>query len=198
MAQKDWRKVASTKMYKDIINKIKPEIDKTIEHLRNELAGLQVGRATPALVENIEVECYGSRMPIKQLGSIHTPEPRVLIIQPWDKAILKDIEKTISVSRPGLSAMVDGEIVRINVASLNEERRKELLSILSDKLEQARVAVRLRREKAWKEIQDLTRGGQIREDDKFRAKDELQDLVDEYNKKIGEMGESKEREIMTV
>lgn len=185
-------------MYKDIINKIKPEINKTIEHLKNELGGLQVGRATPALVENIEVDCYGQRLPIKQLGSILNPEPRILLIQPWDKTILKDIEKAISTSRPGLSAAVDGENVRINVASLTEERRKELLAIMSDKLEQARIAIRLRREKAWKEIQDLTREGQIREDDKFRAKDELQKVVDEYNEKIEEMGESKEKEIMTV
>ena len=93
---------------------------------------------------------------------------------------------------------VDGEIVRINIPPLNEERRKELTSALSEKMEQARIAIRLRREKVWKEIQDLVREGKIREDDKFRAKDELQDLVDEYNEKIEEMGESKKKEVMTV
>jgi ribosome recycling factor len=185
-------------MYKDLINKMKPEINKAVEHLKSELGGLQVGRATPALVENIEVECYGSRTAVRQLASISAPEPRMLIIQPWDPSITKDIERAISSARSGLSVAADGEIVRINIPPLNEERRKELISVLSEKLEQARIAVRLRREKVWKEIQDLAREGKIREDDKFRAKDELQDLVDEYNEKIEEMGESKKKEIMTV
>ena len=185
-------------MYKDLINKIKPELNKAVDHLKNELGGLQVGRATPALVENIEVECYGSRAPVRQLASINAPEPRMLIIQPWDPSITKDIERAISLARSGLSVAVDGEIVRINIPPLNEERRKELISVLSEKMEQARIAIRLRREKVWKEIQDLVREGKIREDDKFRAKDELQDLVDEYNEKIEEMGDSKKKEIMTV
>lgn len=185
-------------MYKDILNKIKPDLDKAVEHLKTELAGFQVGRATPALVENIIVDCYGQSLPIKQLGSIHTPEPRMLIIQPWDKTILKEIERAIFASRPGLSAAVDSDAIRVHIAPLNEERRKELSSILSDKLEEAKITIRLRREKAWKEIQDLTRDGKIREDDKFRAKDELQKMVDDYNGKMDEMGESKEREITTV
>lgn len=185
-------------MYKDLINKIKPDLNKIIEHLKSELGSLQVGRATPALVENIEVECYNSRMPVKQLGSISAPEPRMLIIQPWDSAILPDIERAIKTERPGLSPVVDGEIVRISIPSLNEERRKELITILTDKVEQARITIRLKREKVWKEIQDLTRESKIREDDKFRAKDELQELVDEYNEKIEEILESKEKEIMTV
>ena len=185
-------------MHKELINKIKPEINKAIEHLKSELGGLQVGRETPALVENIEVDCYGGRTPVRQIASINAPEPRMLVIQPWDPAITKDIERAISSARSGLSVAVDGEIVRINIPPLNEERRRELISVLSEKLEQARIAVRLRREKVWKEIQDLAREGKIREDDKFRAKDELQDLVDEYNEKIEEMGESKKKEVMTV
>lgn len=185
-------------MYKEIINKIKPELNKAVDHLKGELGSLQVGRATPALVENIEVGCYGSKLPIKQLGSINVPEPRMLVIQPWDSAILKDIEKAIKTERSGLSPVVDGETIRVSMPQLNEERRKELLAILSEKAEQARINIRLRREKIWKEIQDLAREGKIREDDKFRAKDELQELVDEHNEKIEEMSENKEKEIMTV
>lgn len=185
-------------MYKELISKIKPEIDKAMAHFKLEIGSLQVGRATPALVENIEVECYDGRMPIKQIASINAPEPRMLIIQPWDGAILKDIEKAISSSRPGLSATVDGEAVRVNIQPLNEERRKELLTILSDKLEQARIAIRLRREKVWKEIQDLAREGKVREDDKFRAKDDLQKLIDDSNEKLEELAENKKKEIMTV
>jgi ribosome recycling factor len=185
-------------MYKDLINKIKPDLNKAVDHLKSELASLQVGRATPALVENIDVPCYDSTSPVKALGSINVPEPRMIVIQPWDPSILSDIEKAIKTERPGLSPVVDGEIVRVNIPQLNEERRKELISVLSDKLEEARINIRLRREKVWKEIQDLSREGKVREDDKFRAKDELQKLVDEYNEKAEEMGKSKEKEIMTI
>ena len=184
--------------YKDIINKIKPDLDKTLEYLRSEIGGLQVGRATPALVENIEVECYNSKMSLKQLAAIHVPEPRSLMIQPWDSNILKDIEKAISDSRRGLAPVVDGDLIRVKIPPLSEERRKELLSILIDRLEQTRIAVRLRRDEAWKEIQELTRQGKIREDDKFRGKDELQKLIDEYNEKIEEAGETKKKEITTI
>lgn len=185
-------------MYKDLINKIKPDLEKIIERLKSELASLQVGRATPALVENIEVECYNNRLPLKQLASIHVPEPRVLIIQPWDRSILKDVERSITNARYGFSPRVDGEVVKVVIPPLSEERRKELITILSDKIEQAKIAIRLKREKIWKEIQDLTREGKIREDDKFRAKDELQELIDEYNEKIEEIRENKEKEIITV
>ena len=185
-------------MHKEIIKKIKPELVKTIEHLKTEINSLQVGRATPALVENIEVEAYGSRTPIKHLGSISAPEPRLLVIQPWDQSILKDVEKAIVTQRPGMSPVVDGEIIRIAMPALSEERRKEILGVLSEKVEQARIAVSLKREKVWKEIQDLTREGKIREDDKFRAKDDLQKIIDEHNEKIDEMGEGKKKEIMTV
>jgi len=185
-------------MYKEIINKIKPDLDKTIEFLKREITALQVGRATPALVENIEVECYGSKMPIKQLAAISVPEPRSLIIAPWDKTILKEIEKAIYSSRPGLSPVIDGEVIRINTPPLNEERRKEIMTILNEKLEQARISIRLRREEAWKEIQELTRQGKIREDDKFRGKEELQKVIDEYNEKVEEIGEKKKKEIMVV
>lgn len=185
-------------MYKEIIDKIKPDLDKVIEYLRREANALSIGRATPALVENIEVECYGSKMPIRQLAAITVPESRSLIIQPWDKTILKDIEKAIYSSRPGLSPVIDGDLIRINTPPLSEERRKELMTILNERLEQARISIRLRREETWKGIQELTRQGKIREDDKFRGKDELQKKIDEYNKKIEEIGESKKREIMVV
>lgn len=185
-------------MYKEIIEKIKPNLDKTIEFLKREITGLQTARATPALVENIEVECYGTKMPIRQIAAINVPEPRSLIISPWDKTTLKEIEKAISLSRPGLMPVVDGDLIRVSILPLSEERRKELMTILIDKLEEARISIRLQRERAWKEIQELTRAGKIREDDKFRGKDELQELIDEYNEKIEEIGEKKKKEIMTV
>jgi ribosome recycling factor len=185
-------------MYKDIINKIKPDLEKAIVRLKEEMGALRTGRATPALIETVEVECYGSRSPLKQLAVIHAPEARLLTVQPWDKNIIKEIEKAISVSRSGLSVAVSGDMIRINIPPLNEESRRELVRNLKQKMEAARITIRASREQAWKEIQEGQRLGQIREDDKFRGKDELQKLIDDYNKKVEELGEVKEKEIMTV
>lgn len=184
--------------YQELINKIKPDLDRTSEYFKGELSKLRVGRATPAMVEDLEVECYGSRMPIKQLANITAPQPRLIIIQPWDKSILEDIKKAISQSSLGVSPVIDGEVIRVNIPPLSEERREELVKILRDRMEEARISIRHKREEAWKEVQESERAGEIPEDDKFKAKDKLQDLVDEYNKKIEEIGKKKEGEIMRV
>lgn len=185
-------------MYKEIINKIKPHLDKILDYFKNELANFQVGRVSPSLVEDLEIECYGNRMPLKQLAAIHIPEPRQITIAPWDKSIIKNIEDVIRRSKLGLNPIVDNDIIRLKVPSLNEERRRELVKMLREKIEECRIGVRRHREEAWREIQDLEQEGKIREDDKFRAKDDLQEVIDEYNKKIEEIGENKEKEIMKV
>lgn len=185
-------------MYKEIIDNIKPDLEKTIEYLKGELNKLRVGRATPAMVEDLEIECYGQKMSLKQLSNISTPQPRLIVIQPWDKSILGGIEKGISRSSLGLAPIVDGDLIRITIPQLSEERRKELTKILSEKVEEARISIRHKREEAWKEIQEREKAGEIREDDKFRGKDELQKVVDEYNEKVEEMRKNKEQEIMTV
>ncbi len=184
-------------MYKELIDNIKPDLDRTAEYLKSELNKLRIGRATPAMVEDLEIECYDQMMPLKQLANISV-QPRIIIIQPWDKRILENIEKGISRSSLGLMPVVDGEVVRINLPPLNEEKRKELAKIINEKAEEARISIRHKREEAWKEIQELERKGEIREDDKFKGKDELQKIVDEYNKKVDEMKTQKESEIMTV
>lgn len=184
--------------YKDSINKIKPNLDKTVAFFREELGALRTGRATPALIEGVEVECYGVRTPLKQLAVITAPEPRALVVQPWDKNSVKEIEKAISLSRSGLSVAATGDIIRVNVPSLNEETRKELVRDLKKKSEEAKASIRALREQSWKEMQEWEKTGQMREDDKFRGKDELQKVIDEYNGKISQMAESKEKEIMTV
>lgn len=185
-------------MYKELIDNIKPEVDKAIDYLTGELSKLRVGRATPAMVEDLEIESYGQKVPLKQLANISIPQPRLITIQPWDKNILENIERGISQSSLGLTPIVDGEIIRINIPQLSEERRKELTKILNEKTEEAKISIRHKREEAWKEIQELERTGEIREDDKFRGKDELQKVIDEYNKKIEEIAKKKESEIMTV
>jgi len=185
-------------MFKDIVNRIKPELEKTMVHFKEEMGTLRTGRATPALIETVEVECYGGRSQLRELAVINAPEPRLLTVQPWDKTINKEIEKAISSSRSGLSVSSTGDIIRVAVPQLTEETRKELARNLKQKMETARQAVRNAREKVWKELQDGERAGTIREDDKFRGKEELQKMIDGYNKKIEEMGEGKEKEIMTI
>lgn len=185
-------------MYQELLKNLKSDLDQVVAHFKSEVATLRTGRATPALVENIEVECYDTRMPLKQAAAIHVPEARTIVIQPWDKSIIKDIEKAIIGFRSGLNPVVDGDAIRINIPPLNEERRRELVKILNQNLEEARISVRQHRDEVWKKIQELEREGKIREDDKFRGKDELQKTVDQYNGKIEEVGEVKKKEIMTI
>lgn len=185
-------------MYQEIIKNIRPNLDKVIEKLKQDIGALRTGQASPGLVENILVDCYGSKMSIKQLAAINVADARTLVVHAWDKSIIKEIEKAIRGSGGGLSSAVDGEIIRVSLPLPSEETRKEMVKVLHEKLEEGRVAIRIARERAWKEIQELTRLGKIREDDKFRGKDELQKLIDEYNEKIKEIGGRKEKEILTV
>jgi len=181
-------------MYKEIIDKIRPELDKVIDFLERELAKIRTGRATPSLVEDIEVECFGQKFLLKQLAAISTSGSRQILIQPWDKSYLEPIEKALQQSTIGTSPIVDKDLVRLSLPPLTEEYRKNLLRIFSEKMEEARKTIRHWRGIAWDEIQEKTKTGEIREDDKFRAKDELQDLIDEYNQKIEEIGERKKKE----
>lgn len=182
----------------ECISKIKPNLDKTIDYLKQELAALQVGRATPSLIEDLKVKCYGQEMPLKQLAAIQMSEPRSILIRPWDKNILKDIAQAISQSKLGLNPIIEEDFICLKIPPLNEERRRELTKILQEKLEECRISLRRQREEVWKEIQDLEHQGKISEDDKFKAKDELQKIIDEYNDKIEEMSQKKKGEIMKV
>jgi len=182
--------------HKEIINKIKPEMDRAIVFLERELTKIRTGRASVSLVEDLIVECFGQKFPLKQLAAISSPEPKQIVIQPWDKSYIEPIEKAISKSSLGVSAIVDKDIVRVNLPPLSDEYRKTLSRVLSEKQEETKKTIRHWRGEAWEEIQEKTKEGEIREDDKFRAKDELQKLIDDYNKKIDEMGERKKKEIL--
>lgn len=184
-------------MYKELIEDLKPELGKTLEFLRGEFLKIKTSRATPAMVEDIVVEAYDQKLPIKQLGNINIPQPRLITIQPWDVSILSEVEKAIR-SQSGLSPVVDGELIRINIPSLSEDQRKEYVKIINEKTEEARISIRLHREKIWREIQEAEKKGELPEDDKFKAKDELQEVVDDYNKKIEDLRKNKESDIMTV
>jgi ribosome recycling factor len=185
-------------MYQDIINNKKAELDKSLEHLKEELGQLRIGRASVSLVENIAVDYYGSKAPIKQVASITTPEARLIVISPWNKDDLTNIEKALRESQLNLNPNNDGQVIRINIPPLTEERRKELVKILNQKTEEAKISIRQHREAVWEEIQELTKKGKIGEDEKFSGKDKLQEVVDEYNKKVEEIRAKKEQEILTV
>jgi ribosome recycling factor len=181
--------------YKEIINKIKPEMEKVLSFLEGEMNKIQAGRASASLVEDIMVESYGQKLSIKQLSAISCPGPREIVIQPWDKSSIEEIVKSITKSSIGAAPIVNEDLIRLTLPSLTEELRKDLLRVLSEKQEEARRTIRHWREQAWKEVQTLERESEISEDDKYRAKDDLQELIDDYNKKIEELGDRKKKEI---
>jgi len=181
--------------YKDFINNVRPEFEKAFKFLENEMAKIRTSRASPALVEDIEVSAFGSKFPLKQLGAISTPQTNQIVIQPWDTSYIEPIEKAIAQSGLGMSAVVDKNIIRLNLPTLTEEYRQALAKTLNEKAEQARQTIRRFREDAWNKIQASHKEKQISEDDKFRGKDELQKVVDEFNEKIKNLIERKKNEI---
>jgi ribosome recycling factor len=181
---------------KEIIKQTKEDFYKVIDFFEQDVSSVRTGRANPSLVENITIDLYGSRMPIKQLASISVIGPRVLSIQPWDQSSLLVIEKAILQSDLGVNPMIDKNTIRINLPLLTEEYRKKLLKLLGDKAEAARVSLRQSREEAWRKIQFGFRAGEIREDDKFKGREDLQELIDNSNNEIERIFEKKKEEIM--
>src|SRR5690348_8341775 len=141
----------------DLITKKQPEFNKAIDHLKSELATLRTGRANTSLVEHIEVECYGAKTPLIQMAQITVPEPRMIAIQPYDKTLLKDVEKAIQASNLGINPVNDGNFVRLTIPAMTEERRKEIVKLVSQTAERTRVSVRNIREEIWKEIRSEER-----------------------------------------
>jgi len=182
-------------MYKQSIEKIKPELEKVVEFFQNEMKKIRSGKASPTLVEDVIIDCFGSKMALKQLAAISCPEPRQIIIQPWSKEYLEPIEKTLSREDLGTSPIVDGELIRISLPSLTSEFREKLLVQIGRITEESHQTIRKWRDEAWKEIQEKTRAGEISEDDKFKSKDELQKEIDKYIKEIDDIKERKEKEI---
>src|SRR3989344_9647413 len=182
--------------YKEFIDKIKPEFEKAYKFLEQEIAKIRTSRASPALVEDIEVNAFGSKFSIKQLAAISAPQTNQIIIQPWDISYIEPIEKAISQSGLGMSVAVDKNIIRLNLPLLTEEYRQALIKTLNEKAEQTRKTIRHWRESAWNEIQQSQKEKKISEDDKFRGKDELQKVVDDYTEKIKNLIEKKKKELI--
>lgn len=177
-------------------SELKKKLEAIKEHFQNEIASLRTGRATPELVSKILIECYDSKTPLEQLSSISIENAKTIRIQPWDKNVVLNIERGIENSNLGLRPVVDKETLRVTLPDLTSERRNDLLKMLKDKLEDAKIMARRDRDDVWRDIQERERRKEMAEDDKFRFKDEMQKIIDEANSALEEVANKKEREIM--
>lgn len=174
----------------------KERLKKTEEFLSKEYRELNIGRASPAVLDGIVIDSYGTRVPLKNAASISIEDLKTLRVIPWDKNQIKDMEKAIVTSNLGLSTSVDDSGIRVIFPKLTEENRTGLVKLLKEKLEEARIAVRREREDIWNDIQKKEEKGEMTEDEKFKAKDDLQKLVNEANKILEEKFEKKEKEVL--
>ena len=172
--------------------------DKIIEHLTKELANIRTGRAMPSIIENVLVDSYGVKTPLKQLASINAPEPQTLAIQPWDRNAIKDIERAIFASNLDLNPVVSENIIRINFPPLTEEKRKELVKIMNKKAEEAKISLRVTRDEEIRKIKKQEKEKAISEDERFRQEKDLQELIDKYQKDILALAEKKEKNLLTI
>jgi len=185
-------------MINDVLREAEDRMRHAVEVLREDLLGIRTGRASPALVERVRVDYYGTPTPLNQLASISAPEPRLLVIRPWDPNALSAIEKSILKSDLGLTPSNDGKVIRLPIPQLTEERRRELARMVNHRVEEGRVALRNIRRDVLKDLQDLEKEKLISEDDLYRAKDRLQELTDKYIAEMDELGRLKQEEIMEV
>ena len=185
-------------MIKEILKEAETKMQSAIQNLDDDLAGIRTGRASPALVERLPVEYYGTPTPLMQLASISVPEPRSLLIKPFDPTSLKGIERAIQVSDLGLTPNNDGKQIRLNLPALTEERRHELVKVVHHRLEECRVAVRNVRRDLHNEVREYEKEKLISKDDLVRGEEELQKVTDRFIEEINKHGVKKEHEIMEV
>ena len=185
-------------MLKDVINDAEERMEKTVEALQIELRTLRTGRASPALVERLQVDYYGAPTPLNQLAGISVPEPRMLMIRPWDRSSMGLIERAILKSDLGLTPNNDGQVIRLVIPQLTEERRRDLSRLVARRVEEARVACRNIRRDAIELLRDLEKEKLINEDELYEGRDQMQKVTDEFIKQVDEIGKAKEAEIMEV
>lgn len=183
---------------KEVQNKLQQQMDKTIEALKHEFSTIRAGRANAQMLDKIRVDYYGTPTPINQVGSISVPEPRTLMINPWDKSAMKEIEKAIRNSDLGFNPTNDGEVIRISVPALTEERRKELCKQAKKAAEEFKVRLRNERRDANDKLKKLEKDGEMTEDELKKAQDNVQKMTDKYVKEIDTLLDAKEKDIMAV
>ncbi|WP_245589901.1 ribosome recycling factor [Caldanaerobius polysaccharolyticus] len=169
-----------------------------VENFKKELASIRTGRANPAILERVKVDYYGTAMPVNQLATISVPEPRVLVIQPWDVSSLNLIQKAIQTSDLGLNPTSDGKVIRLVLPELTEERRKEMVKMVHKIAETSRVAIRNVRREAIDQVKKMEKNKEISEDEMKKGQDEVQKLTDKYIKQVDEICAKKEAEIMEI
>ena len=182
----------------DVYLDAEERMDKSASFLHEQLSGIRTGKASPALVENVSVEYYGTPTRLKELANISTPEPRLIVINAYDPTSLPEIEKAILAANLGITPMNDGRVVRVPIPELNQERREELTKVARNMAEECRVAIRNVRREANDHIKKLQKDGKISEDDREKALKEIQSSTDEYIKKVDEALKTKEENIMAV
>jgi ribosome recycling factor len=174
------------------------KMKKTLKSLLDDLNGIRTGRASSALFDKIRVDYYGNPTPLSQVATVSVPEARLVVIQPWDKGMLGEVEKAIQKSELSLNPSNDGKVIRINIPPLTEERRKDYVKMAKNTAEQSRVAIRNVRRDANEELKNLQKSGDLSEDQEKRATDDIQKLTDHYVEEINKHLEEKEREIMEI
>jgi len=182
----------------EIITQLKEELQKALEYLHKEYAGLQIGRASTGLVEMIDVEAYGATQPLKNMANISCPDPATIQVQPWDKSVMGNVEKAIRDSDLGLNPVNNGTVLLITIPPLTEERRKDLVKIVHKEAEESKVAVRQARHHAINKLKNLEKEKEISEDELKMQEKKVQESVDEINKQIDESAKHKEHEVMSV
>jgi ribosome recycling factor len=187
-----------TMTVEDIKKKIRQRMEKSRESLKEELKKIRSGRASASLVEGVIVDYYDNRLPLKQLATISVPEPRLIVVQPWDKGALSSIEKAFHKSDLMLNPNNDGKVIRINIPPLTEERRKELVKVAKGKAEETRVAIRNIRRDGNEETKTAEKDGALSEDLSKKTQDEIQKITDEFIRQVNELLDAKEKEIMEV
>jgi ribosome recycling factor len=185
-------------MINDVLHEAEGKMKKSAESLRHNLATIRTGRASPALVESLHVDAYGTTMPLNQLAGISIPEPRLIVIQPYDANTIRAIEKAIQNSELGINPTDDGRLIRIAIPQLTEDRRRELTRLVRARVEEARVAVRNIRREALDDVRQLAGEKLISEDDQRRGQERLQELTDRFIRELDHIGATKEAEVMEV
>ena len=185
-------------MIDDVMKDAETRMKKAIEALQRELITIRTGRATPALIDRLNIEYYGTPMPLNQLASISAPEPRLLVVQPWDKSSLSIIEKALQKSEMGFNPQSDGTVIRIPIPPLTEERRKDMVKMVKHKVEDGRVSLRNVRRDALHHLKELENEKMISEDEHKRAADKLDDMVHKFTREAERVGEAKEAEVLEV
>lgn len=185
-------------MIDDVLADAEDRMGKTLDALQRELAGIRTGRASPGLIERLEVDYYGTPTPLNQVAGISAPEPRLLVVQPWDRSAMSAIEKAIRSSDLGLNPTNDGQVIRIAIPPLTEERRKALVRVVRQKVEESRVAIRNIRRDALAQVKEMLQEKLIGEDDERRAEQQVQELTNRYINEADKIGKNKEAEVLEV